>query len=272
MIGIGVPLKNPSPLVMPKIIELLSRPGITQIHVSINPPFTFKSHFESLQDLGIRVSIQPRDIGLYGNFRFLANTCTEEFFAWQCFDDSLSVDLHEFAINYPKETGLIIPSWVWQEIDGKTLKYFDEQIEGTYPNLESISNRVYSSAKAEPSWIFGLWRTNFLNNIFPKKDFDWLDLYLLQTAIRSNKVKIGKTSTPTVIGTWKTTSKIPYAVRQGRPNPSRIILEMLNGFPWACRAGLKPAYIWSRQIVLIIRLTCTLRWSYVKNSRRRGVR
>ena len=136
------------------------------------------------------------------------------------------------------------------------------------PLLETFADRVYSAAKAEPSWIFGLWRAKYLNEIFPDDDFDWLDLYLLQKALQQQKVGYITTESSTKIGTWNTSVKTPYAVKAGKPNPRRILREMICQFPWVLSGGSCAAYIWLRQIVVLLRLTFLLRFRFFVSSRK----
>jgi hypothetical protein len=79
------------------------------------------------------------------------------------------------------------------------------------PLLVNQDNRFNSLSYAQPSWIFGLWKTEYLKAAFPPRNFDCLDVYLLQRALLEGKVVSFQTDNPMTIGTWDWKGKVPNA-------------------------------------------------------------
>jgi hypothetical protein len=205
--------------------------GVDEILIGINPDRSSpSSHLEPfLVDSRIKVFYHEKDIGLYGNFRFLLMQSTSEFFSWLCTDDHVSESTPALLLEIEKNfLNLAIPSWKWAEYYPETLSHsLSDAKPGHYPSISCPDSTLKSIIYCEPSWIFGIWRTNYLSSIFPKSDFDWLDTYLLQKVILTRKVAHINVQDPMIIGTWHWKSKIPSSVNGHSHNPYPAIFRQV---------------------------------------------
>lgn len=220
--------------------------NVDEILVGINPGGDRSDLPLPYTDTRLKIFYHAQDIGLYGNFRFLCENSQSVFFAWLCTDDLLSPDVPQALKNFESSsTNLVIPSWNWAEYRPDQGFAFDvgNQIPGTYPRLETPKLRVDSALHCEPSWIFGIWRTSYLNKIFPKRNFDWLDTYLLQRVMLTKQIVLLKVATPTLIGTWNWANKIPNSVTPKGHNPFLAIMYQLKLLPSILL--MSPGSIWS---------------------------
>jgi hypothetical protein len=149
------------------------------------------------------------------------------------------------------EDNLIIPTWFWAEYHPQGKSFFDltNKITGTLPDLTTSRTTVDAALHSEPSWIFGIWRTTYLQSIFPKRNFDWLDTHLLQKALLSRKVSLMPVENPTIIGTWHWANKVPNSVSLKGHNPWLAIFHQVTLLPGLILKS--PGSFWS--IVLRIR-------------------
>jgi len=81
---------------------------------------------------------------------------------------------------------------------------------------------------------FGVWRTSELKRLFPRRDFDWLDVTLLQRSILAKKVIVCETEPMLTIGTWNWANKTANAVN-GRNH--RALLSIAKSFANFARHG-----------------------------------
>lgn len=224
------------------------------VHVSVNP----SAHSSALLDTFLkhpkfRITRQNQDLGLYGNFRYLINECKSPFLIIQCADDLQTKDYEKLCtqLNLSGKS-LAIPTWYCQEFNPSYDGHYGGQTPGTYPSLSSKKGRLASCEFAQPSWIFGLWRSIYLKSIFPSQDFDWLDYFLLQKTLCLDEVIIVETPTKLVIGTWNWANKSPHTVDPFGPRPLNWSLRFMRLF-FEYKVYLYPgiAKRWIKRIVLI---------------------
>ncbi len=205
--------------------------GVDEILVGINPDgWSACSLLEPfLVDSRIRIFHHEKDLGLYGNFRFLLMQSKSEFFSWLCTDDRASESTLDLLSEIEKDfLNLVIPTWKWAEYNPDTLSHsLDDAKPGNYPSISSPDSTLKSIIYCEPSWIFGIWRTSYLSSIFPKGDFDWLDTYLLQKVILTRKVAHINVQDPMIIGTWHWKNKIASSVNGHSHNPYPAIFRQI---------------------------------------------
>jgi hypothetical protein len=267
---IGIPSRGIN-LSLHRVIKHALSLDVEEILIGINPGVEGPGDLSEYRDSRIKVFFHSHDIGLYGNFRFLVKESKTVFFAWLCTDDLLSPEVTSAIKPFVNsQTNLIIPSWAWSEYRPQLDAPFNsgQEVTGTYPNLESSTAIIRSALECEPSWIFGVWRTSYLQKIFPKSNFDWLDTHLLQKALLSRRVSVVKVKTPTLIGTWHWASKIPSAVSQKGHNPALAIWHQLLLTPQILL--IRPTAFW--QVLLRIRFLITSSRSLNQALRGRGVR
>jgi hypothetical protein len=180
---IGIPAYRNLNVALKKAAELRDGGFSGRIHISVNDPssedvsLSLEPH-ESL----LYISLQNGNLGLYGNFRYLASTSKARYFMWLALDDE--------------------PDWgvigaIESEKTDSTLIYSRHFL--NLANQDAPGNLVYGpinplAAKNifnfDPSAIFGAWDSKWLQSVFPKSDFDWLDSYLLTAAHLQGKIKL----------------------------------------------------------------------------------
>lgn len=141
-----------------------------KIHISVNGSDLIPDpYLAQAFECAARLTIQKSNLGLYGNFKFLVDSATAEWFTWLAVDDEPNLVALQSPMN-----------------DGFDLLYFNFMLVRTMssggPAEEFGIKDPFESKNfftPEPSAIFGIWRTEWLSAIFPAKAFDWLDIYLL---------------------------------------------------------------------------------------------
>jgi hypothetical protein len=241
---IGIPSRG-SNSSLHRVIRHALTLDVQEILVGINPNGECCEDLSTYSDSRLLFFFHPKDIGLYGNFRFLSSRSKHTFFAWLCTDDLLSPHVPQMLKSFQQSTiNLIIPTWHWAEYKPHESAPFDlaNQTPGTYPNLKSKSSTVDSALlHCEPSWMFGIWRTSFLKKNFPLRNFDWLDTHLLQRVLLSRSVKVVELPEPTLIGTWHWANKIPASVSKKGHSPVWAVLYQLTLLPrilWLSPKGI----------------------------------
>jgi|688.fasta_scaffold44931_7 hypothetical protein len=226
-VEIGIPLLSGVALAEEVLHEIIKFKSPSVIHISINEPGGQESEYLALESLDprVKVSCQPRNLGLYGNFRFLVENATGDYFHWHCFDDQISETvLKEAVLILEKESAnLAVIPFFSQECFLQPLRWAGPKSEGEMPVTVSRDNRFTSFIYAQPSWIFGLWKTDYLKATFPRQSFDWLDTYLLQRVLLEGKVVSFQTDNPLTIGTWNWKGKVPNANNGRRFRVSKSI-------------------------------------------------
>ena len=214
-VEVGIPLLAGVALAEEVLHQVIKFKNLSVIHVSINEPGGQEAEYMALESLDprVKVSCQPRNLGLYGNFRFLVENATGDYFHWHCFDDQISESaLNEAVVILEKESAdLAVIPYFSQECSLQPLRWTGPRSEGKMPVTVNRDNRFSSSIYADPSWIFGLWKTGSLKAAFPRQNFDWLDTYLLQRVILEGKVVSFQTDNPLTIGSWNWKGKVPNA-------------------------------------------------------------
>ena len=217
-ISIGIPVKDNLFLALQTVNRAILIPNVGEILVSINSFSSDLSDLELLKiDSRVRVFIHKENIGLYGNFLFLAQNATLDYFIWNCVDDSLgnsfTKDFHKRLMKHPSSK-LFIPYFGTAEFDSKFSKWEPLAKHYLVPPVRRYSDRLRVSRGVEPSWIFGIWNRNYLLGIFPKMPFDWLDVHLLQRVILDGQAFPLENHNPLMVGTtyrYGKTSGAPVA-------------------------------------------------------------
>lgn len=189
---IGIPVRSNLDWALETTKRALSVKGVTSVHVSVNDPSqeqTFRDKFTKLP--AVRLSIQDRDLGLYGNLRFLANSSRARYFSWLCLDDIPDREFFASSVLEDKTQvpGLWVPQIAQQDFDdarkwhGPTRKW---------PKPESLVNRPFEWGVFfgnRTHYIYGVWETEYLRSILPARNFDWLDAYLVSKATLDRRIK-----------------------------------------------------------------------------------
>ena len=172
------------------------------------------SKFEALR---CEVFSHEHNIGLYGNFRFLVDRVKTSHFAWVALDDVPPVSL--------------LLSWEpRQDVDlsiGEVeIRVFQGGAHGAL--LGSITTEDFFSGNPlslHPSFIFGVWRTDFVKAVWPAQNMDWLDTYLLLRVRTEGRAQVICDIEPWVIGS---SSKRPHKVNGRFLNPIKWCVQVLR--------------------------------------------
>ena len=127
---------------------------------------------EAACNAGIQMYAQEENLGLYGNFRWLANRCSTQQFMWLALDDEVPTAILNHQRLDQSSATLVFCAPVMVDPTGSSAPY-------AIPS-PLRSEDVFNP---HPSAIFGIWDAAWLVNNFPKRDFDWLDTYLLTRAV-----------------------------------------------------------------------------------------
>lgn len=189
--SVAIPSRGVNPSLIRVLSDALKVDGVEEILVGINPDgskydFLLEPY---LNNSKIKFFRHKEDLGLYGNFRLLLHQSRNRYFSWLCTDDQISPSILELLNQAQKNSSnLVIPTWIWAEYYPDTLSFsMDDAKPGNYPNISSSDSTLKSIIYCEPSWIFGVWRTEYLQSIFPDASFDWLDTYLLQKVLLTGR-------------------------------------------------------------------------------------
>lgn len=235
----GIPIRGNLGFIEHLIELALSFDFVEMVHIGVNPTsINLDLHRRFSRNKRVKFSFHTTDIGLYGNFRFLARNCTSAKFMWWCFDDRISSDLQSlFDFAESSSRGLTLGKFDLQEFDPSSLEYFGKRIEGSLPRTETEFHRLTSALNCDPSWIFGVWDAEYLREIFPKNDFDWLDSYLLFETLIRDEVQIAPDVSPSTIGTLRHLGKVPHSVSPGGHEAAGIIFRLLRRIPSYVKSG-----------------------------------
>lgn len=233
VLTIGIPSKGVTYSLLRVLGLSLSFPFIEEVIVGINPGVNEVKFPSSLtSDPRVKLFYHQTDLGLYGNFRFLANQASNPYFMWLCTDDTPTPQLEALLqVAFSEQVNLVIPTWVLSEYFPHLQEHAKERERGSMPSLDSNRLRAKSALEVDPSWMFGVWKTRYLVSIFPKRDFDWLDVHILRKVLISNSVKLVEVPEPTIIGTWVWASKLPHSVKPSGHSPNLAILHQLATAP-----------------------------------------
>ena len=233
MLTIGIPSKGVSYSLHRVLGISLLFSFVDEVIVGINPGVNELDIPSSLtSDPRVKLVYHQTDLGLYGNFRFLANQASNPYFMWLCTDDTPTPQLEAvLQVAYSEQVKLVVPTWVRSEYFPHIQEHAKERECGRMPSLDSNRLRAKSALDVDPSWMFGVWQTRYLVSIFPKHNFDWLDVHILQKVLISNSVKLVEVPEPTIIGTWAWADRSPHSVKPSGHEPNLAILHQLVTAP-----------------------------------------
>lgn len=167
-----------------KKVEMLRGGGFSgAIHISVNDPDNEAlSLAKSSTDPLLQVSLQEGDLGLYGNFRFLAMASKSNFFMWLALDDE--PDWAAIGAIESGQTGSILfYSRHFLKIAAR-----EGNAEIIYGPIDPL--KPSNAFNFDPSAIFGAWDSTWLKANFPQSNFDWLDSYLLTAAYLNGATRL----------------------------------------------------------------------------------
>lgn len=190
---VGLPVRNNYLEAVATVKRALQIVGVTSVHVSVNEPGNLGEKFLALPDIDprVRVTLQDRDLGLYGNLRFLANAARSYYFSWLCYDDAPPTDLLTSAIRSDSEGGgtkaLFVPTMGQQHFNDVDQWHGELEVWPLFDyTMKPRAEKLFLGFRTH--YIYGVWKRQFLTDIFPSKNFDWLDALLLARTISDEKI------------------------------------------------------------------------------------
>lgn len=214
-IEILIPVKGSVTLARDTVLHCLSSLDASKITVSVNGATTEqRPGFLDLEKIDPRVSvlIQRKDLGLYGNMRFLVEEASRPWLQIVAVDDrpDFSVVTGRRSNIAGKHPALIVGPQVVTEVALETKSDNFSIVFGrplrpvvTEEKAQVFLTEGVTGLDAPTSWIFGLWRSEVIKAIFPKTDFNWLDSFLVAEAIaRDGLIYVPICSGKSVIGKW----------------------------------------------------------------------
>ncbi len=169
---IGIPAYQSLKSALNKAAELREGGFRGRIHISVNNPDPESfALYEAVGTNVASITLQPRGLGLYGNFRFLANSSEAQYFMWLALDDEPDWGVIR-SFNGEPRIATLLYSKHFLQLQNKPFE--KGPLYGPFDPMD-----VRNLFNLDPSAIFGAWDSHWLKGHFPSKDFDWLDSYLL---------------------------------------------------------------------------------------------
>lgn len=225
---VGLPIRNSFSQAVATLQRAMQIQGVTSIHLSVNEPGEDREKFLGLAevDARVRVTLQRQDLGLYGNLRFLVNSANSFYFSWLCYDDVPPIDFLSSAmradIDGEGNKALYVPAIGQQHFNDVDQWHGPLEVWPLFDyKIKPRAEKLFLGFRTH--YIYGVWKRQYLAEIFPKRNFDWLDALLLARTIADEKIANVASGTyvvgvvdkfPTKVGTkhrlW------PWAVRTSR--------------------------------------------------------
>ncbi len=180
---IGIPCYRNLQTALQKSAELREGGFRGRIHISVNNP-SEEDIALSLEanDPNMDVTLQNGDLGLYGNFRYLANKAAASHFMWLALDHSPDWAVVGAIKATPTDSTLVYSRHFL------SLTAEDQSRNFVYGPIDPFD--VRNVFNFDPSAIFGAWDTQWLQKTFPATDFDWLDSFLLTAAHLEGRIRL----------------------------------------------------------------------------------
>lgn len=198
-VTVGIPIWNSQAEAEAAVQDALSQdyPGLGEILISISDSEVEKSDFTFLltMDTRIRIIFSCEALSLYENFRRLIDEASGDLFVWFCGDDRHSANFLSFHANQHSSISNLVlstSSYEFWEYDQKAVSLL-RPLESFRINWARVTSRLLNNTGryVVPTHLwFGVWNLEYLRKKWPMPSFDWLDLYLLQSALRNEKVTI----------------------------------------------------------------------------------
>jgi len=198
-VTVGIPIWNSHAEAKAAVQDALNQDYccLGEILISISDPKVEKSDFTFLltMDARIRIIFSCAALSLYENFRRLIDEASGDLFVWFCGDDRHSANYLSFhAGQHSSISSLVLSTSSYQfwEYDQKSVSLVRplESLQINWARVTSILLTNTGRYVVPTHLWFGVWNLEYLRKKWPMPSFDWLDLYLLQSALRSEKVTI----------------------------------------------------------------------------------
>ena len=149
------------------------------------------------QDERVKVITQPTNLGAVGNFRFLAEQASCNLFAWRAHDDLSDPDYFEVLYQKIERS----PKAVLAASHIRTTKTKREKLRPFTPRIKPGETARWSSiTHVQAAWVYGLFRTEFIQRAIAYTDDDYGHLFgcdmimLLQAMLEGGIVGTNDTS------------------------------------------------------------------------------
>ena len=215
-------------------LDRLLKLDVNEILISVNSPGSQSRIFLELQrlDARIRVFLQENNLGLYGNFRFLAQQAKCEYFFWNCVDDYIPSSFLAAFFDLDEHTRakyqLFAPPVQRIPFDYSSGEWIHPKTDGMLNSEFTLTlNDQRDMFNFNPSFIFGIWKKSAFLGLVPSTDFDWLDTLLLTKLYMRGGIYTLNSQTPVSIGT-----RTPRST-------NHVNGKYHNPIPWIAAAGLE---------------------------------
>jgi len=188
-VSVGIPTFN-RPLGLQRTLEQITSQSYENLDIIVSdngtPGENGKKNKEILENFSskdnrIRYYIQPENIGMANNFKFVLEKAKEEYFMWAADDDEWDKDYIFACTQSIGNAGLAFPSKFyvhWRKIGKIENKYLDyNKVNGNTYDVLLHFLKIWTS-----NIIYGLFKTKALRNIlydYPELFFDWGDCFII---------------------------------------------------------------------------------------------
>lgn len=196
LVTVGIPIFDSFLEAKNAVLDALNQDSesIHEILVSFSSSKVALGEMDALLSFDDRIKIfySKSDLTLYSNFRRLIELASGKYFAWFCGDDRHSVNFisHQLDLISAEDGSVLsIPQFAFYDYD-KTNAFLTENRTSDIYCIK-CDNKNHNAGKLgiipKTHFWFGLWARDYLIQEFPHKDYDWLDLLLIQKALFSGK-------------------------------------------------------------------------------------
>lgn len=161
--------------------------------------------------LDCEIHLHKNNKGLYGNFKFLLDQVETSHFMWTALDDVPPAKILESSWRVGLAADLVIG-------DLNLMEFNSGEFGPTVESINASSFFLCDELQIHPGFVFGVWRTEFVREVWPKSPMDWLDTYILLCARTNGTVKVAEVKDPWTIGQ---SQKAPHKVNGRFHNPIR---------------------------------------------------
>ena len=244
-VSIGLPVYNGGEL-LAESLECLRAQTFVDIEVIVSDNASSDDTRAIAEDFAardprFRVISQPKNLGAVGNFLATLEAATAPCFMWRAHDDLSDVNYVETLyrlLSEAPEAVLAVGRVASADLDGNKARRRD------FPSMSgqaSYRESVRLLFSAHPSWYYGLWRTGYLREAFPRVvaayPYPWAQDHLLLFQVLLRRAIVGTDET-TFRQRLRRTKRDKARRRREAVSP-QVRVEQRRAFRKACLAELE---------------------------------
>lgn len=139
------------------------------------------------KDPRIRYYRQPKNIGIFENFKFVYLKANGEYFMWAADDDEWETSFVEVCVENIGEAFGVMQS-KFKTIYRKQNKEVNSEMQGLSLKKTSFENFIIFIHQTMPSLFYGLYRRDAINFVRNENAFEFFDIYFLSRVILTGGV------------------------------------------------------------------------------------